>query len=139
MKSAGAPESSGISLVWSLPAPQCEPAHRPASRPAHRQKWPAGESDKVTGGEMEGRKEKKSSDGVFRSGEGMGIRLDSASAFQGAVVSPHYDSLLVKVISSGKDLPTAATKMHRALTEFRIRGVKSAGASAQPQPRLCSG
>lgn len=54
----------------------------------------------------------------------MGIRLDSASAFQGAVISPHYDSLLVKVIASGKDLPTAATKMHRALTEFRVRGVK---------------
>uniref|UniRef100_A0A673LMI7 Pyruvate carboxylase, mitochondrial-like n=1 Tax=Sinocyclocheilus rhinocerous TaxID=307959 RepID=A0A673LMI7_9TELE len=63
---------------------------------------------------------------VFRSGEGMGIRLDSASAFQGAIISPHYDSLLVKVIASGKDLPTAATKMHRALTEFRVRGVKVA-------------
>uniref|UniRef100_A0A671QLM0 Pyruvate carboxylase n=1 Tax=Sinocyclocheilus anshuiensis TaxID=1608454 RepID=A0A671QLM0_9TELE len=62
---------------------------------------------------------------VFRSGEGMGIRLDSASAFQGAIISPHYDSLLVKVIASGKDLPTAATKMHRALTEFRVRGVKT--------------
>ncbi|KAJ8338058.1 hypothetical protein SKAU_G00370240 [Synaphobranchus kaupii] len=62
--------------------------------------------------------------GVFRSGEGMGIRLDSASAFQGAVISPHYDSLLVKVIASGKDLPTAATKMNRALIEFRVRGVK---------------
>ncbi|XP_062850303.1 pyruvate carboxylase, mitochondrial [Trichomycterus rosablanca] len=62
---------------------------------------------------------------VFRSAEGMGIRLDSASAFQGAVISPHYDSLLVKVISSGKDLPTAATKMLRALAEFRIRGVKT--------------
>uniref|UniRef100_A0A8C9U628 Pyruvate carboxylase n=1 Tax=Scleropages formosus TaxID=113540 RepID=A0A8C9U628_SCLFO len=61
---------------------------------------------------------------VFRSGEGMGIRLDSASAFQGAVISPHYDSLLVKVIASGKDLPTAATKMNRALAEFRVRGVK---------------
>ncbi|XP_029113495.1 pyruvate carboxylase, mitochondrial isoform X1 [Scleropages formosus] len=62
---------------------------------------------------------------VFRSGEGMGIRLDSASAFQGAVISPHYDSLLVKVIASGKDLPTAATKMNRALAEFRVRGVKT--------------
>ncbi|KAG5851941.1 hypothetical protein ANANG_G00057180 [Anguilla anguilla] len=62
---------------------------------------------------------------VFRSGEGMGIRLDSASAFQGAVISPHYDSLLVKVISSGKDLPTAAAKMNRALAEFRVRGVKT--------------
>uniref|UniRef100_A0A8C7KWJ3 Pyruvate carboxylase n=1 Tax=Oncorhynchus kisutch TaxID=8019 RepID=A0A8C7KWJ3_ONCKI len=62
---------------------------------------------------------------VFRSGEGMGIRLDSASAFQGAVISPHYDSLLVKVIASGKDLPAAAAKMNRALAEFRVRGVKT--------------
>uniref|UniRef100_A0A672SWM1 Pyruvate carboxylase, mitochondrial n=1 Tax=Sinocyclocheilus grahami TaxID=75366 RepID=A0A672SWM1_SINGR len=61
---------------------------------------------------------------VFRSGEGMGIRLDSASAFQGAVISPHYDSLLVKVIASGKDLPAASAKMSRALAEFRVRGVK---------------
>lgn len=64
---------------------------------------------------------------VFRSGEGMGIRLDSASAFQGAVISPHYDSLLVKVIASGKDLQTASSKMSRALAEFRIRGVKVGG------------
>ncbi|RXN27101.1 pyruvate mitochondrial-like protein [Labeo rohita] len=63
---------------------------------------------------------------VFRSGEGMGIRLDSASAFQGAVISPHYDSLLVKVIASGKDLPAASAKMSRALAEFRVRGVKYA-------------
>ncbi|XP_066466329.1 pyruvate carboxylase, mitochondrial isoform X2 [Tiliqua scincoides] len=62
---------------------------------------------------------------VFRSGEGMGIRLDSASAFQGAIISPHYDSLLVKVIAHGKDHPTAASKMSRALAEFRIRGVKT--------------
>ncbi|XP_030076137.1 pyruvate carboxylase, mitochondrial isoform X1 [Microcaecilia unicolor] len=62
---------------------------------------------------------------VFRSGEGMGIRLDSASAFQGAVISPHYDSLLVKVIAHGKDHQVAATKMSRALAEFRIRGVKT--------------
>ncbi|XP_066462731.1 pyruvate carboxylase, mitochondrial-like [Eleutherodactylus coqui] len=62
---------------------------------------------------------------VFRSGEGMGIRLDSASAFQGAMISPHYDSLLVKVIAHGKDQQVAATKMSRALAEFRIRGVKT--------------
>ncbi|XP_055487046.1 pyruvate carboxylase, mitochondrial-like [Leucoraja erinacea] len=62
---------------------------------------------------------------VFRSGEGMGIRLDIASAFQGALISPHYDSLLVKVIAHGKDHPTAASKLNRALAEFRIRGVKT--------------
>lgn len=62
---------------------------------------------------------------VFRSGEGMGIRLDGASAFQGALISPHYDSLLVKVIAHGPDQPSAAAKMSRALAEFRIRGVKT--------------
>ncbi|NXA99815.1 PYC protein, partial [Cnemophilus loriae] len=48
---------------------------------------------------------------VFRSGEGMGIRLDGASAFQGALISPHYDSLLVKVVAHGPDQPAAAAKM----------------------------
>ncbi|XP_047028787.1 pyruvate carboxylase, mitochondrial-like [Helicoverpa zea] len=62
---------------------------------------------------------------VFRSGEGMGIRLDSASAFAGAVISPYYDSLLVKVISHAHDLQSSAAKMNRALREFRIRGVKT--------------
>jgi len=59
---------------------------------------------------------------VFRSGEGMGIRLDGASAFAGAIISPYYDSLLVKVISHAHDLPSSAAKMNRALREFRVRG-----------------
>ncbi|KAK6753383.1 hypothetical protein RB195_012772 [Necator americanus] len=62
---------------------------------------------------------------VFRSGEGMGIRLDSASAFAGSVISPFYDSLLVKVIASARNHPNACAKMIRALKEFRIRGVKT--------------
>lgn len=57
---------------------------------------------------------------VFRSGEGMGIRLDGASAFAGAIISPYYDSLLVKVISHSKDLQSACAKMNRALREFRV-------------------
>ena len=61
---------------------------------------------------------------MFRSGEGMGIRLDSASAFAGAYISPYYDSLLVKIIAHAKDFRPAAAKMLRALQEFRIRGVK---------------
>lgn len=68
----------------------------------------------------------------------MGIRLDSASAFQGAVISPHYDSLLVKVIASGKDLQTASSKMSRALAEFRIRGVKVGSSSAFAAPLSAS-
>nr|XP_032517894.1 pyruvate carboxylase, mitochondrial isoform X1 [Danaus plexippus plexippus] len=62
---------------------------------------------------------------VFRSGEGMGIRLDSASTYAGAIISPYYDSLLVKVISHAQDLSSSAAKMNRALREFRIRGVKT--------------
>lgn len=62
---------------------------------------------------------------VFRSGEGMGIRLDSASAFAGAIISPYYDSLLVKVIAHAGNLPASAAKMVRALREFRVRGVKT--------------
>lgn len=62
---------------------------------------------------------------VFRSGEGMGIRLDSASAFAGAIVSPHYDSLLVKVIAKANTLKATAAKLNRSLKEFRIRGVKT--------------
>jgi pyruvate carboxylase len=62
---------------------------------------------------------------VFRSGEGFGIRLDGASAFAGAIISPYYDSLLVKVISHAHNLPEASAKMSRALREFRVRGVKT--------------
>ncbi len=62
---------------------------------------------------------------VYRSASGFGIRLDAGSAFAGAVISPHYDSLLVKVSSHGKSPEDAAAKMARTLKEFRIRGVKS--------------
>lgn len=61
---------------------------------------------------------------MFRSGEGMGIRLDGASAFAGAYISPYYDSLLVKVIAHAQSHGSACAKMERALKEFRIRGVK---------------
>ena len=64
---------------------------------------------------------------VFRSGEGMGIRLDSASAYAGAYISPYYDSLLVKIIAHARNHERACFKMVRALREFRIRGVKVSG------------
>ena len=54
----------------------------------------------------------------------MGIRLDSASAFAGAIISPYYDSLLVKIIAHARNHERACFKMNRALKEFRIRGVK---------------
>ncbi|WAR18768.1 PYC-like protein [Mya arenaria] len=62
---------------------------------------------------------------VFRSGEGFGIRLDSALGFAGALITPYYDSLLVKVIAHAQDHHSACAKMLRTLKEFRIRGVKT--------------
>ncbi len=62
---------------------------------------------------------------AYRSGGGFGIRLDSGSAYTGAVITPHYDSLLVKVSSWAVTYEQAAKKMLRTLTEFRIRGVKT--------------
>ncbi len=60
---------------------------------------------------------------VFRSGAGMGIRLDGGSGYAGARVSPDYDSLLVKVTAHAATFEEAADKLHRALAEFRVRGV----------------
>ena len=62
---------------------------------------------------------------TYRSPAGMGIRLDGASAYSGAVITPFYDSLLVKVTAWGRRFPDACQRMDRALREFRIRGVKT--------------
>ena len=62
---------------------------------------------------------------AYRSASGMGIRIDGGSGYAGARVSPHYDSLLAKVTAHALSFPLAAAKLHRALAEFRIRGVKT--------------
>ncbi len=62
---------------------------------------------------------------AFRAGEGMGIRLDGGSGYAGAVISPYYDSLLVKVTAHARTFEEAARKLRRALAEFRVRGVKT--------------
>ena len=62
---------------------------------------------------------------VYRSSGGFGVRLDAGNGFQGAVVSPYYDSLLVKISTWGMTFKQAAEKMDRNLREFRIRGVKT--------------
>jgi pyruvate carboxylase len=62
---------------------------------------------------------------VYRSAGGPGVRLDAGSASTGAVITPHYDSLLVKVSAWGLTLEESAKIMDRALQEFRIRGVKT--------------
>lgn len=62
---------------------------------------------------------------VYRSSGGFGVRLDAGNGYQGAVISPHYDSLLVKISTWGLTFKEAAAKMDRNLREFRIRGVKT--------------
>ncbi|MEM9823434.1 MAG: pyruvate carboxylase, partial [Bacteroidota bacterium] len=62
---------------------------------------------------------------AYRSAGGFGIRLDAGSAYPGANISPFFDSMLVKVTASGRTLKGAAERLHRALTEFRIRGVQT--------------
>ncbi|CAI8495450.1 unnamed protein product [Pichia kudriavzevii] len=62
---------------------------------------------------------------VYRSAGGNGVRLDGGNGFAGAVISPHYDSMLVKCSTSGSNYEIARRKMIRALVEFRIRGVKT--------------
>jgi len=62
---------------------------------------------------------------TYRSPAGFGIRLDAASAYGGANISPFYDSLLVKVTAWGANFKQACERMDRALREFRIRGVKT--------------
>ena len=62
---------------------------------------------------------------VYRSGSGKGIRLDGANAYTGAVISPYYDSLLVKAISHDRTFAGAVRKSIRTLQEMRIRGVKT--------------
>ncbi|WP_248511827.1 pyruvate carboxylase [Sporosarcina sp. NCCP-2222] len=62
---------------------------------------------------------------VYRSGGGFGVRLDAGNGFQGAVITPYYDSLLVKVSTWGTTFRDAAAKMDRNLQEFRIRGIKT--------------
>ena len=62
---------------------------------------------------------------VYRSPGGAGVRLDGGVVFSGSEVSAHFDSMLVKLTCRGRDLPTAARRTYRALTEFRIRGVST--------------
>ena len=61
---------------------------------------------------------------AYRTAAGLGIRLDG-TAYPGAVLSPFYDSLLVKLTAWDSTLPGACARADRALREFRIRGVKT--------------
>jgi pyruvate carboxylase len=60
---------------------------------------------------------------TYRSPGGAGIRLDGGTVTTGAEVSPHFDSMLVKLITRGRDFKSTVDRAKRALAEFRIRGV----------------
>ncbi|PRT55287.1 Pyruvate carboxylase [Wickerhamiella sorbophila] len=62
---------------------------------------------------------------VYRSAGGNGVRLDGGNGFAGAVITPYYDSLLVKCTCLGSNFETARRKTLRSLIEFRVRGVKT--------------
>src|SRR5262249_10643986 len=60
---------------------------------------------------------------AYRSPAGFGIRLDAGTAYSGAIITRSYDSLLVKVTAWAPSAEETIARMHRALAEFRIRGV----------------
>jgi pyruvate carboxylase len=62
---------------------------------------------------------------TYRSAGGFAVRLDGGNGFGGSVITPFFDSLLVKVTTWGSGLEEAAQRADRALREFRIRGVKT--------------
>jgi acetyl-CoA carboxylase biotin carboxylase subunit len=52
------------------------------------------------------------------------VRIDHALK-ENAVVPPYYDPMLAKVIAWGKDRASACDRLHRALSEFQVEGVKT--------------
>ncbi len=62
---------------------------------------------------------------TYRSPGGFSVRLDGGNGFGGSVITPYFDSLLVKLTTWGATLPEAVRRADRSLREFRIRGVKT--------------
>ncbi|WP_334305905.1 pyruvate carboxylase [Caminicella sporogenes] len=62
---------------------------------------------------------------VYRTGSGFGIRLDGGNGYTGSIISPYYDSLLVKVISWSRTFEDAVRKAIRSIKETNVKGVKT--------------
>ena len=60
---------------------------------------------------------------LYRTSSGSGIRLDGGNGFTGSIITPYFDSLIVKVISWDRTFQGAINKNVRSLDETRIRGV----------------
>ena len=61
----------------------------------------------------------------YRVGAGNGIRLDGGIIYTGAVLTPHYDSLILKAISHDRSFEGAIRKSVRLLKEMRIHGIRT--------------
>jgi pyruvate carboxylase len=61
----------------------------------------------------------------YMTGSGFGIRLDGGNGFTGSVITPYYDSLLVKISAFGRTFNDTVNKAIRALDELRVKGVKT--------------
>lgn len=62
---------------------------------------------------------------MYRTGSGFGIRLDGGNGYSGAIISPYYDSLLVKSTAYARTFDDAVRKSIRAIKELTISGVKT--------------
>ncbi|MCL2388961.1 MAG: pyruvate carboxylase [Elusimicrobia bacterium] len=62
---------------------------------------------------------------TYRSGGGFGVRFDAGNAFTGAIITPFYDSLLVKITTLDRTFEGATRKLLRSINEVRVRGVKT--------------
>lgn len=62
---------------------------------------------------------------AYRGASGFGIRIDGGTAYSGAIVTRFYDSLLEKIIAWAPTPEEAASRMLRAIREYRIRGIRT--------------
>ncbi|MDD4564938.1 MAG: pyruvate carboxylase [Eubacteriales bacterium] len=62
---------------------------------------------------------------VYRSGSGFGIRLDGGNDYAGAIISPYYDNLFIKITAHGRTFKDAIRKSTRALKELTITGLNT--------------
>jgi pyruvate carboxylase len=59
---------------------------------------------------------------AYRDPGGAGIRLDAGGGYQGAAITPYFDSMLTKLTCRGATFDIALARAKRALAEFRVRG-----------------
>ena len=61
---------------------------------------------------------------VFRPPQGPGVRVETGFC-EGAVVTPFYDPMIALVIARGDNRLEALDRLHEALGEFAVEGIKT--------------